>query len=142
MGATGLCLGVQTGREIGLAEKPRHGAGTRPRTTSRSTMNTEVHRDTAIKKRREVITPGANIYVVLRRKNKLGTCRWLEFYHVRDGELKRITWDVALAVDGEYCREHDAVKVTGSGLDVGFASVDSLGQALFGNGRALKHQWL
>ena len=29
-----------------------------------------------------------------------------------------------------------------AGLDVGFASVDSLGQAIFDNGRALKHQWL
>ncbi len=105
-------------------------------------MNTEVQRDTAIQKLREVITPGSTIYVVLRRKNKLGTCRWLEFYHVHDGELKRITCDVALAIQCEYCREHDAVRVTGSGLDVGFASVDSLGQALFGNGRALKHQWL
>jgi predicted nucleotidyltransferase len=105
-------------------------------------MNTEVQRDTAIQKLREVITPGATIYVVLRRKNQLGTCRWLEFYHVHDGELKRITWDVALAIQCEYCREHDAVKVTGSGLDVGFASVDSLGDALFSTGRALKHRWL
>ena len=105
-------------------------------------MNTKVHRDTAIQKLREVVTPGSTIYVVLRRKNPLGTCRWLEFYHVRDGELKRITWDVALAVDGEYCREHDALKVTGAGLDVGYASVESLGQALLGSGRALKHQWL
>lgn len=105
-------------------------------------MNTEVQRDTAVKKLREVVTPGANIYVVLRRKNKLGTCRWLEFYHVHDGELKRITWDVALAIQGEYCREHDALKVTGAGLDVGYASVDNLGDALFGTGRALKHRWL
>lgn len=105
-------------------------------------MNTEVQHDTAIQKLREVITTGATIYVVLRHKNKLGTCRWLEFYHVQEGELKRITWDVVLATQSEYCREHDAVKVTGSGLDVGFASVDSLADALFGAGRALKHRWL
>jgi len=104
-------------------------------------MNTEVQRDTAVKLR-EIITPGATIYVLLRRKNKLGTCRWLELYHIHDGQLKCITWDVALAIQCEYCREHDSVKVAGSGLDVGFASVDSLGQAIFGNGRALKHQWL
>ena len=105
-------------------------------------MNTEVQRDTAVKKLREIVTPGATIYVLLRRKNKLGTCRWLEFYHIHDGQLKCITWDVALAIQGEYCREHDAVKITGTGLDVGYASVDDLGQAIFGEGRALKHQWL
>jgi hypothetical protein len=105
-------------------------------------MNTEVQRDTAIKKLSEVITPGATIYVVLRRKNKLGTYRWLEFYHVQDGELKRITWEVAVAIKGEYCREHDAVKVTGTGLDVGYASVDHLADVLFGTGAALKHRWL
>jgi hypothetical protein len=105
-------------------------------------MNTEVQRDTAIQKLREVITPGATIYVVLRRKNQLGTCRWLEFYHVHEGELKRITLDVALAIQCEYCHDQYALKVTGSGLDGGFASVDNLGDALFGTGRELKHCWL
>ncbi len=105
-------------------------------------MNNEVHRDTAVQKLRESIAPGATIYVVLRHKNKLGTCRWLEFYHVHDGELKRITWDVGLAIQAEYCREHDAVKVTGTGLDQAFASVDTLGTVLFGTGRALRHQWI
>lgn len=105
-------------------------------------MNTEVQRDTAIQKLREVITTGATIYVVLRRKNQLGTCRWLEFYHVHEGELKRITWDVAIAIQDEYSREHDAVKITGSGLDVGFASVATLAETLFGDSRALRHQWL
>jgi hypothetical protein len=102
-------------------------------------MNTEVQRDTAIQKLREVITPGATIYVVLRRKNQLGTCRWLEFYHVHEGELKRITWDVALAIQCEYCREHDAVKITGTGLDVGYASVRDLSDVL---SRTLTHKWL
>jgi hypothetical protein len=105
-------------------------------------MNTEVQRDTAVKKLREAITPGATIYVLLRRKNKLGTCRWVEFYHLHDCQLKCITWDVALAIRGEYCREHDALKVTGAGLDVGYASVRDLGDVLFGTGRPLTHKWL
>ncbi len=102
-------------------------------------MNTEVQRDTAIKKLSETIAPGAAIYVLLRRKNKLGTCRWLEFYHIHDGQLKCITWDVSLAIQGEYCREHDAVKFTGAGLDVGYASVRDLSDAL---SRTLTHKWL
>jgi hypothetical protein len=105
-------------------------------------MNIEVQRDNAVRKLREIIKTGATIYAVLRRKNKLGTCRWVEFYHVHEGALKRITWDVALAIQGEYCREHDALKVTGAGLDVGYASVDSLSQALFARSGHLKHQWL
>ena len=105
-------------------------------------MNTEVQRDTAVKKLRGVIAPGATIYVLLRRKNKLGNCRWLEFYHIHDGQLKCITWDVALAIQAEYCREHDAVKFTGAGLDVGYASVRDLSDALFGTSRPLTHKWL
>ena len=105
-------------------------------------MNTEVQRDTAVKNLREVIAPGATIYVLLRRKNKLGTCRWVEFYHINEGQLKCITWDVALAIQGEYCREHDAVKITGAGLDVGYASVRELSDALYGPSRPLAHKWL
>lgn len=60
-------------------------------------MNTQIERDASLAKLREQVRPGSTICVLLRRKNKLGTCRWLEFYHVHDGELKRITWDVALA---------------------------------------------
>ena len=105
-------------------------------------MNTKLERDNAIKKLRELVPQGATIYVLLRHKNKLGTCRWLEFYVVRDSDLKRITWDVTQAIDGTYCREHDALQVTGAGLDVGYASVDSLSHVLFGTSRALRHQWL
>jgi hypothetical protein len=49
---------------------------------------------------------------------------------------------VALAIQGEYCREHDAVKITGAGLDVGYASVRDLSDALFGPSRPLTHKWL
>jgi len=105
-------------------------------------MNTEVQRDTAVKRLREVIAPGATIYVLLRHKNKLGTCRWLEFYHIHYGQLKCITWDVALAIQGKYCRERDALEVTGAGLDVGYASVRDLSEALFGPSRPLTHKWL
>ena len=102
-------------------------------------MNTKVQRDISIQKLREAITPGATIYVLLRHKNKLGTCRWIEFYHIHDGQLKCITWDVSLVIQGEYCREHDAVKTTGVGLDVGYASVRDLSDVL---GRTLTHKWL
>ena len=105
-------------------------------------MNTDVQRETALHTLRDMIAHGSTIYVLLRHRNELGTCRWLEFYHIHDGTLKRITWDVAVAIQGEYCREHDALTVEGTGLDVGYESVDTLSRALYGTGRALKHQWL
>jgi hypothetical protein len=105
-------------------------------------MKTTKERDHAITKLRAQVPPGATIYVLLRHKDALGTCRWLEFYVIHDNTLKRITWDVALAIEGTYCREHDALHVTGTGLDVGFASVDQLAHVLFGTGGALRYQWL
>ena len=105
-------------------------------------MNSEVQRDNAIKSLRETIARGSTIYVLLRHKNEMGTCRWLEFYHAHESELKRITWEVTLAVQGEYCRERDALRFFGTGLDSGFASVHDLSEALFDTGRALKHRWL
>ena len=105
-------------------------------------MNTQIERDAAVAKLREIVAPGSTIYVLLRRKNSVGTVRWLEFYHIRDGELKRITWDVARVLDGDYCRKFDALKVGGTGLDVGFASVYGLSRVLFGKAGELRHQWL
>jgi hypothetical protein len=105
-------------------------------------MNTDVKRENARKTLREMIPQGSTIYILLRHRNEKGTRRWLEFYHIHDGNLKRITWDVALAIQGEYCRGRDALKIEGTGLDVGYESVDTLSGALFGTGRALKHQWL
>lgn len=105
-------------------------------------MNTEIEREKSLERLREMIRPGATIYVLLRHKNPLGTARWLEFYAIHENQLKCVTWDIAHAIGGVYCRKHDALKVTGSGLDAGFASVDLLGDALFGTGRTLKHKWL
>ena len=105
-------------------------------------MNTRIERDDSIEKIRELVPQGTTIYVLLRHKNRIGTCRWLEFYVVSDHELKRITWDVAQVIEGTYCRRLDALRVTGAGLDSGFSSVDTLSRVLFGTGRSLKHQWL
>ena len=38
-------------------------------------MNTEVQRDNALKTLRESITRGSTIYVLLRHRNEIGTCR-------------------------------------------------------------------
>lgn len=142
MGATGLCLGVRTGGEFGLAVIPGKVPEPGHARSREYAMNTQIDRDNAIEKLRELVPQGATIYVLLRRKNALGTCRWLEFYHIRDNELRCITWDVAQAIDGPYCRQHDALRVTGAGLDVGYASVDHLSQVLFGTGHMLRHKWL
>jgi hypothetical protein len=133
---------VPVGREIGQAGDTRQSAGTDPARFREHVMKTNTERDHAIKKLSELVPHGATIYVLLRHKNSLGTCRWLEFYVICDNDLKRITWDVTQAIDGTYCREHDATQVTGAGLDVGYASVDTLSQVLFGTGRALMHKWL
>ena len=105
-------------------------------------MNTEVQRDHTIQNLRERITRGSTIYVLLRHMDEAGTCRWLDFYHIYENALERITWEVTLAVQGEYCREHDALKFTGTGLDVGHASVCDLSEVLFNTRLLLRHKWL
>ncbi len=128
--------GDRTGRDT------RHGAGIGAHAASRYHINTEVQRDTAIPKPREVITTEATIYVVLLRKTNsapdAGGVLPRPRGHTETHYLRR----GAHPIQCEYCRAPDAEKVTGSGLDVGFASVDSLSDALFGNARALNHQWL
>lgn len=133
---------MPVGGEIGQAGDTRQGAGTNSARFREYVMKTNAERDHAINQLREQLHRGTVIYTVLRHKNRMGTCRWIEFYFITDNRPENITWHVAQAIDSTYCRRRDALRITGCGLDVGFAAVYNLSSLLFGDGYALKQRWL
>lgn len=93
------------------------------------------------------------VYTAIRSVSRSGMSRTMDLYVIRDGELRRITWHVAKA-GGYTMNKRGHLRVSGGGMDMGFAVVYHLGHVLFdgtararrshnGNGGyALNQKWL
>lgn len=80
---------------------------------------------------------------MLRSVSASGISRTFDVYHVSGGEILRLTWSVATALERTYDRRREALRVNGcGGMDVGLHIIDSLAWTLFDDGHALKHRWL
>ena len=96
----------------------------------------------AIERLRKWIRPGDTIYCILRHVSRSGMMRVIDLVKVgEDGEILNIGYNAALALGWPYDRRREGVRVSGTGMDMGFHLVYSLGHALFG-GAALNHRWL
>ena len=93
-------------------------------------------RDEAIESLRETLKPGDTVFTVLRSVSRSGMQRKLNVYVMESNEPRRLTWNVARAIDFTYDRKAEALKVDGCGMDVGFEVVYHLGRVLFPNGFA------
>jgi len=92
------------------------------------------------------------IYTVLRRVSASGMTRWLDLYVMVDNEPRRITWPAAEVMGWTYDRKHDALKVGGCGMDLGFHTVYTLSRYLFKDapegmqvkdaGYEIRHEWM
>lgn len=99
-------------------------------------------REKAVASLRECLRPGMTVYTVLRSVSSSGMSRCLDLYCVKQGEIIRITWNVAKALNGIYDSRKQCLRVNGCGMDMGYDTVHSLGHVLFGDARALNHCWL
>ncbi len=85
----------------------------------------------------EMLNPGDTVYCVLRHVAPSGMSRWIDLYVMRDDEPRWISWHAAKLLDYSVnTNNHDGVKMTGAGMDMGFALVYSLSQSLFPDGFA------
>ena len=115
-------------------------------------------KEEAIKVLRDELRPGDTINTILRHVSRSGMSRSISLFN---GD-QDITYFSALAMGDKIDQKNGGIKITGSGMDMGFALVYNLGWALFpegfkveGIGRngddsgwdndggyALKHRWL
>ena len=105
-------------------------------------MRKDQIRADAIERLRRWLQPGATIYCVMRHVSRSGMTRVIDLLTIRDGDIVRIGYDAALALGWPYDYRRGGVKVSGTGMDMGFHLVHSLAYALFGVGDVLKHRWL
>ncbi len=82
---------------------------------------------------RDNIRPGQTIYTILAHCSRSGMHRRVHVCTVIDGEIVRLNYRTALALDMRAGKD-DALCVDGCGFDVGFQVVYNLGRVLFPNG--------
>lgn len=103
---------------------------------------TKMERNMAIENLRNYLKPEQCVYTKLNHVSRSGMKRVIDLYAVNGGELIRITWNAAAAIDASYDRKKEGLVMNGCGMDMGFAAVYDLSHALFGNGYAIHHRWI
>lgn len=104
-------------------------------------------RQEAIEKLRTWIKPGDTVYTQLKHVSRSGMQRVIQVVKINcrpetdiDGqastepEILYLGYNVAKAIGERYDREREGVKIGGCGMDMGFAVIYELSQALFADG--------
>lgn len=119
----------------------------------------EAERANARAKLLEWIKPGSEVFTVLRHVSKSGMSRSISLFISHEKTIFDVTYFAARAMGDTIDRNHGGIKISGYGMDMGFALVYNLGATLWPKGTpephgrrngepdsdggyALKHHWL
>lgn len=104
-------------------------------------------RQEAIDRLKQWIKPGDTLYTQLKSVSRSGMSRVIQVVKIHcrpepdvDGnastepEILYLGYNVAQALDWKYDREREGVKVSGGGMDMGFALVYDLSRVMFNDG--------
>lgn len=84
---------------------------------------------------RKELKPGMTVYCNLRSVSRSGMSRVISLHYIDPaGELRWISWLAAKACGDSYDRKREGVKISGCGMDMGFALVSNLAAVLFPDG--------
>lgn len=84
---------------------------------------------------RDLIPPGTTVYTaLLGEPSRSGMARTIALYVMQDNEPRWITWTVATALRERWDDRREGIRVTGAGMDMGFALVYDLAHTLYPEG--------
>ena len=106
-----------------------------------------------------LLKPGTIVYTVLRHVSRSGLQRSIQLKVVEDGDIVDISRPTAVVLDASLDAKRGGIKVSGCGMDIGYALVHALGMVLWPQGTpkphgtrnggpdsfggyALKHRWI
>ena len=94
---------------------------------------TDLERLEAIEQLRKWIKPGDTVYTILRHTSRSGMSRDISVKILHDGGFLHPDYLVAKAT-GSTLSKKEGIKIGGCGMDMGFAIVNELSYALYGDG--------
>lgn len=133
-----------------------------------ATATRKQERDEAIEQLREALSPGDEVYTILRHVSRSGMSRSISLIiNATNSDGVGVSpWDIsylaARAMGDRVDRDRGGIKISGAGMDMGFALVYNLGRTLWpegfdtwegywrneplthdpDGGYALRHRWL
>lgn len=112
-------------------------------TTATITASSQAQAD-AIGRLKAWLKPGDKVWCILRHRSASGMLRVIQIVKMESASerFSYLGYNAATALGWRYSREHEGVKVQGCGMDMGFHLVYTLSSVLFGDGYALKSEWL
>lgn len=89
----------------------------------------------AIDRLRQWIKPGDTVHCILRHVSKSGMFRVIDLVHItQDGAIKALGYNAAKTLGDKYDPEREGIRISGAGMDMGFALVYNLGSTLWPDG--------
>lgn len=86
----------------------------------------------------ELLKPGDTVYTALKHVSRSGMMRHIQLKIIRDGDICDITYHAA-RVMGDSIAKDGGIRVSGCGMDMGFALVYNLGRVLWPHGTPEPH---
>ena len=80
------------------------------------------------------IKPGATVYTILRKVSSSGNMRVISLHIIENGEINCIDYDVSTVTGYKIHPKEQGLIVRGSGMDMGYDVVHTLGRALWPDG--------
>lgn len=90
---------------------------------------------------RDKLPKASTVYTILRGVSSSGMSRQIQCVIVNNGQIDDIT-RFASQVTGYAQNKDGYLSVGGCGMNMGFAVVYGLAMSIYGDGYALKHEWL
>lgn len=96
------------------------------------------------------IKPGATVYTILRKVSSSGNMRVISLHIIENGKINCIDYDVSIVTGYKIHPKEQGLIIRGSGMDMGFKLVYTLGRELWPDGSGpdtnggyvLKQQWI
>lgn len=90
---------------------------------------------------KRVLSPGDSVYGIVRTVSRSGMSRMIDFYTFQQNQPIYLTGYMSTLL-GISRNKEGALKVSGCGMNMVYATVSNLSYALFEDGYALKHEVL
>lgn len=110
-------------------------------------MKTLTEKEEQTKRLKEWMPKGSTVYTILRHVSKSGMTRDISLVVFQEGAKYPIhpNWSASKVLNWRMSNKsgmNDSIRVSGCGMDMGFHLVYTLSSILYGDGYALKQEWL
>mgnify|MGYP006969594966 FL=1 len=90
----------------------------------------------------ELVPEGSTAFTEVTKVSKSGMSRHIKVLMPRGDQIENLSWYVAKLLGWKYKDNTRSIFVQGCGMDMGFSTIYTLAQALYGDGYAIKQRWL